>query len=72
MVGAAIRKQTLQARGGAELEGACRLAPQTITRTGWVSVPELGEGQGRRGVSTSAPSIPNLTSCPKDGNSAQR
>lgn len=34
MVGAAVRKQTLQARGGARLERGCRQALQTITGTG--------------------------------------
>ena len=65
VVGAAIRKQTLQARGGAEREGGCRLAQQTITRTGWVSIPEPGEGQGRRRGGHSCPKCPRPEELPK-------
>ena len=57
--------QTLQARGGAEREGGCRLAPQTITRTGWVSIPQPGEGQGRRRGGHSCPKCPRPKELPK-------
>lgn len=60
VVGAAVRKQTLQARGGAE-----RPAPQTMTRTGWASILEPGQGQGRRRGEHSCRKCPQPEELPK-------
>ena len=65
VVGAAVRKQTLQARGGAEREGGCRPAQQTMTRTGWASIPEPGQGQGRRRGEHSCPTCSQPEELPK-------
>ena len=55
----------MQARGGAEREGGCRPAPQTMTRTGWASIPEPGRGQGRRRGEHSCPTCSQPEELPK-------
>ena len=55
----------MQARGGAEREGGCRPAPQTMTRPGWASIPEPGRGQGRRRGEHSCPTCSQPEELPK-------